>query len=235
MVSRLRCLGHFRRRRQIPRLSGAEEHPVSGRRATGERTKRKQARKAAAILILRPARLRQESEIHSSDLGHHVPRCHTSVGAAVEIEIVVWRAVGKWEKTFLPKSEKALSDLSPNLQPFLSISSSATHDQVLRRPYAREETEQSAVSTRIDERSQSLKRHPQRASAGFQWEVHSTAGLPPSQDTAAYALQLHGVPNLVRNLLPTTIPGRRPRCPNDRGLSQEQLGFSGLSLFRASD
>ena len=44
----------------------------------------------------------------------------------------------------------------------------ATHDQVIRRPYAREETEQSVASTQIDEPSHSLKRRDQRASAGFQ-------------------------------------------------------------------
>jgi hypothetical protein len=141
--------------------------------------KRKQARKAAEILILRPVRFaagRVKFILLILAVMFLGATLLSIVGAAVEIEVVVWRAVGKWEKISLPKSAKGLSDLSPNLTTFLSISSSATHDQVLRRPYARAKTEQSAVSTRIDEPSQSSKRHPQRASAGFQWEVHSIAG-----------------------------------------------------------
>lgn len=54
-----------------------------------------------------------------------------------------------------------------------SIGSSAIHDQVMHHPYAREETEQSAASTRIDEPSHSSKLRHQRASAGFQWEDYS--------------------------------------------------------------
>ena len=80
--------------------------------------KRKRARKAAEILILRPVRFvagRVKFILLILAVMFLGANSIHYLALPLRSRIVIWRSVGKWEKIFLPKSAKAPSDLSPNL------------------------------------------------------------------------------------------------------------------------